>query len=204
MSSAASISAAKRRRGQHPTFTSQASTRGGQQPQPQGPVRVNPITIIQNHELRLREIENNSTSDAVSDSDSRIAADNTNVRREVESIKSQLDALSSASDKRIDNLINENNKLKDSLSALQANIDELSKLKDTVINIQSSFVDNARIVATLKAELDSSKSNSDTVVAQDNVDDTATMRETTIGEEEQQTGLNVTFMVKDSDDETNV
>jgi hypothetical protein len=204
MSSTASISAAKRRRGQHPTFTSQASTRGGQQPQPQGPVRVNPITIIQNHELRLREIENNSTSDAVSDRDSRIAADNMTVMRELETIKSQLGALGSTSEKRINELINENSKLKESLSALQANNDELFKLKDMMINIQSSFVDNAQMVATLKAEFDSSKSNSDTVVAQDNVDDTATMRETTIGEEEQQTGLNVTFMVKESDDETNV
>jgi hypothetical protein len=161
MSSASSISAAKRRRGQNPTFTSQASNSGGnkqqqyqQQPQSQGPVRVNPMTILKNHEIRLREIEGNSTGDAVSEKDKHIAADN--MRLEVESIKSQLSELGSTAAKRVENLINENNRLKESLSALQANIDDLSKLKDTVINIQSSFVDNARIVATLKAEFDSS------------------------------------------------
>lgn len=219
MSSAASISAAKRRRGPQPTFTSQASTRSGQpqrQPQqqqqqrPQGPVRVNPMAILENHELRLREIEGKSTGDAVTDNDGRIesiASDNMEIRRELDSIKGQLGGPGSSSDGRIDALIKENIELKQVLSALQDKIIELSKVKDMVINIQSSVISNAQKVETLKADFESIKTISDTVVAADvaqEIEDvTATMSKATIGygEKVEQEKSNVTFSVKETGDE---
>lgn len=209
MSSAASISAAKRRRVPQPTFTSQVSTIDAQQQQPprppKGPVRVNPMAILENHELRLREIEGKSTS-AKSDNDKRnesIASSTMEIRRELDSIKVQLSAPSSSSDARVDALIKENSDLQQALSNLQTKFVELSNMKDIVINIQSSIIPNADNIEFLKADFETSKTASESVIAAADVsqeieDVTVTMSTATIAyDEDQNSEMNVTFSAKE-------
>ena len=179
MSSAASISAAKRRRGPQPTFTSQASSKqSSSQPQQsrrptQGPVRVNPMAILENHERRLREIEGKSKEGA-------------NVEQ----------------DERVESLVRENEELKKALVALSAKVNELMKVKDMVINMQSSVLSNAQKVETLKSDVQLLQSGTEVVsadVSQEIEDVTANMSQATIsyGEADQQ---NVTFTVEESND----
>ena len=156
MSSAASISAAKRRRGPQPTFTGQAQSKQspGQEPErpSQGPVRITPMSILESHERRLRVIEGSSTN--------------------------------STQDERVETLLKENEELNNSLVSLNKKIVELLKVKDMVINMQSSVLSNAQKVETLNSDIKSLKTDNEWVVStgvgQELEDVTANMTNATI------------------------
>ena len=139
MSSAASISAAKRRRGPQPTFAGQTTSKqsSGQQPESpsQGPVRINPMAILESHERRLRDIEGKSTN--------------------------------SAHDEQVETLLKENEELKKALVSLNNKIVELLKVKDIVINLQSSVLSNAQKMETLNKDIKSLKTDNEEVVLTD-------------------------------------
>lgn len=190
MSSAASISAAKRRRGAQPTFTNQvpsnqsltqqnlkrstqaqAQARAQTQPQAQGPVRINPMAILENHERRLRDIEGNSI-------------DEVNVKE----------------DGRVNSLLKENEQLKNAVVDLTTKLNELMKVKDMVINIQSSVLSNTQKVETLKTEINSLHNEREVVTAdvtQEIQDVTADMSEATISYSDEDNKQNVTFTVEE-------
>lgn len=173
MSSAASISAAKRRRGPQPTFTSQTSSQQQSRNPSQVPTRINPMAILESHELRLRDIEGKSTEGA-------------NVEQ----------------DKHVESLLKENEELKKTLGALNAKVSELMKVKDMMINMQSSVLSNAQKVETLKTEVESLKSVREMVtadVSQEILDVTADMSQATISYSED--NKNVTFTVKEKEED---
>mgnify|MGYP000067547720 CR=1 FL=1 len=172
MSSAASISAAKRRRGQQPTFTNEAKSSQQQSNRYSRELtRINPMVILENHELRLREIE-----------------------------KKSKDSATVQQDGHVESLLKENEELKKSIVALSAKISELLKVKDMVINMQSSMLSNTQKVETLKSEVKSLQSGTEVVsasVSQEIEDVTADMSQSSItfGDDKNQ---NVTFTVEES------
>lgn len=178
MSSAASISAAKRRRGAQPTFTSQASSKqslGQQQSQqirpPQGPVKINPMFILENHELRLREIEGKSTQEA-------------NLEQ----------------NRQVDSLLKENEELKKEVAILNEKINEFMKVKEMVISMQTNVLSNTQKVESLKTEINSLHSEREVVTAdviQEIQDVTADMSEATISYSDEDNKQNVTLTVEE-------
>ena len=137
MSSSASISAAKRRRGPQPSAAPNNNVRQQQQQQPvqQRPQRINPMAILENHELRLREIEktsslkNSYTNEVVSqDENEKVKAlvlDNEMLNKKIEV-------------------------LKDKIITLEQTAVDLQKLKDVVFNLQTSVISNTNKVENLQ------------------------------------------------------
>ena len=135
MSSSASISAAKRRRGPQPSAAPNNNVRQQQQPVQQRPQRINPMAILENHELRLREIEktsslkNSYTNEVVSqDENEKVKAlvlDNEMLNKKIEV-------------------------LKDKIITLEQTAVDLQKLKDVVFNLQTSVISNTNKVENLQ------------------------------------------------------
>lgn len=170
MSSAASISAAKRRRGPQPTFTSETSSMQQSRNPSQGTTRISPMAILESHEIRLRSIEGKSTKEANVEEDSRI-----------------------------ESLLRENEEHKEALLALNAKVSELMKVKDMMINMQSSVLSSAQKVETLKTEVDTLKSVREMVTADVNQeihDVTADLSTATISYNKEDNNKNVTFTVE--------
>ena len=88
------------------------------------------MAILENHERRLRDIEGNSI-------------DEVNVKE----------------DGRVNSLLKENEQLKNAVVDLTTKLNELMKVKDMVINIQSSVLSNTQKVETLKTEINSPTMN---------------------------------------------
>ena len=137
MSSSASISAAKRRRGPQPSAAPNNNVRQQQQQQPvqQRPQRINPMAILENHELRLREIEKTSSLKN-SDTDEVVSNDENG---KINSLVLENDMLN----KKIEIL-------KDKIIILEKTAIDLQKLKDVVFNLQASVISNTNKVENLQ------------------------------------------------------
>lgn len=198
MSSAASISAAKRRRGPQPSMQPPPQTRGKPQQNSSTPSqsqgqRINPMAILKDHEMRLREIEKNPSEDT---------ENKLGVSKSVDNV-----------DERVDVLVQENvtlNKkvdiLKDKIIALEKSVAELSKLKDIVFHLQSSVILNTQKVnsinttnATTGEEVDKSVVTKE--VIQEIEDVTQSMSHATVnyGDDVDKPSSNVTFTVVEND-----
>ena len=104
------------------------------------PVRVHPMTILRNHEIRLRKIEgaDPSTADTTTVEDERVVRlieENVSLKRAAEELTAQL-------------------------NALKAKVEELSKLQDNVSELRVSVLRNSDMVESLTTEVRSAATNS--------------------------------------------
>ena len=204
MSSSASISAAKRRRGPQPSMAP-PQNRGQQQQQqrgqPQQGKRINPMAILENHELRLRDIEKTKSDEGGS-------------------------VVVPQNDEKVEALVKENGLLnqkieimKEKIISLERTTQDLLKLKNVVFDLQTSVLSNSQKVEALKDFKDGSNSEIISAdVAQEIEDVTQTMSSATIdygdtqvnttstnvnssadGNEEVASSGNVTFTVVESE-----
>jgi hypothetical protein len=204
MSSAASISAAKRRRGPQSSMqTAPQNTRGRQsqsnqprsassQPQSQGQ-RVNPMAILQNHELRLREIESKpNEADAHANTNSYVP----------QSPSTQVD------NSRVEELERSNRDMytkieimKTKIISLESQVIDLSKLKEIVFTLQTAVMRNSQKVETINTSSVTEVIKKDVVqeVSEELEDVTINIAAPTVsyGEENHEKG-NVTFTVVDN------
>ena len=148
MSSAASISAAKRRRGAQSSVPPQSSNRGRPQQQQQQRSqqqqqtvqrnRVNPMQILEDHERRLRVVEQgakspSTTNDVIENKEIREQENNNNfsiLERENIELHKKIEVM------------------KNKIIEMSTDIADLKKLKDIVFTIQSSVLSNTQKVSS--------------------------------------------------------
>lgn len=188
MSSAASISAAKRRRGAQTSVPPQSSNRGRpQQQQQQRPQqqqqqavqrnRVNPMQILEDHEKRLRVIEGGSESSSTANND----VQNKDIQEEKDSKFAILERENIELHKKIEIM-------KNKIIEMNEDIIDLKKLKDIVFTIQSSVLSNSQKVESFRVNSTVSQEVSQEVsqavsqeVSQEIQDITADLETATLG-----------------------
>lgn len=191
MSSAASISAAKRRRGPQPSMQapSRQNVQSNQQANVQQGRRVNPMAILENHELRLREIESKSTETSNHSAGNQVVPQTQTVP-----------------DVKIQELQGSNRELhskieimKNKIISLESQVVELSKLKEIVFTLQSAVMRNTQKVDTYNSSVpEVNKTGVVNEVSQELEDVTKSMESATIGYgEDSNKPANITFSVVD-------
>jgi len=187
MSSAASISAAKRRRGAQSSVPPQSSNRGRpqqqQQPRPQQQQqavqrnRVNPMQILEDHEKRLRVIEGGSGSSSTANNH----VQNEDIQEEKDSKVAILERENIELHKKIEIM-------KNKIIEMNEDIIDLKKLKDIVFTIQSSVLSNSqkvesfRVNSTVSQEVSQEASQEvSQAVSQEIQDITADLETATLG-----------------------
>lgn len=189
MSSSASISAAKRRRGPQPSAApNMRDPRANQQQsssQQQRPQRIHPMAILENHELRLRDIENANALKTTDMDTNKVVSQGEN--------------------EKIDALVLENGVLskkieilKDKIITLEKTAVDLQKLKDIVFNLQASVISNTNKVENLQDANTTGVVSAN--VAKEIEDVTSQMSTATVayGEDKNETNSNVTEEVASS------
>ena len=188
MSSSASISAAKRRRGPQPSAApNMRDPRANQQQSSsqQRPQRIHPMAILENHELRLRDIENANALKTTDTDTNKVVSQGEN--------------------KKIDALVLENGVLskkieilKDKIITLEKTAIDLQKLKDIVFNLQASVISNTNKVENLQDANTTGVVSAN--VAKEIEDVTSQMSTATVayGEDKNETNSNVTEEVASS------
>ena len=205
MSSAASISAAKRRRGPQPGM--QASGRQNVQSNQQANVqkanvqqanvqqgrRINPMAILENHELRLREIESKSTETSNHNAGIQVVPQTQTVPdvkiQELEGSNRELNAKIEI--------------MKNKIISLESQVVELSKLKEIVFTLQSAVMRNTQKVETYNSSVSEvNKTGVVNEVSQELEDVTKSMDSATIAYgEDSNKPANITFSVVDNSKE---
>jgi hypothetical protein len=144
MSAAAGISAAKKRRGvisSTPEPSTKQTSQQQQQQQPQSPVMITPIQILQNHELRLKAVEQQLI--VAEESSAALAASAATAEKISKSALVQAALPSSQQD--------EMNKLKTRCETLEKKLEEMSSL---VHKIQTFSMESNHAFLKLKRVVD--------------------------------------------------
>lgn len=193
MSSAASISAAKRRRGPQPGMQApnRQNVQSNQQANVQQGRRVNPMAILENHELRLREIESKSTETSNHNAGNLVLPE----RQTVPDVKIQeLQGSNRELHAKIEIM-------KNKIITLESQVVELNKLKEIVFTLQTAVMRNTQKVETYNSSVpEVNKIGVVNEVSQELEDVTKSMESATIGYgEESNKPSNITFSVVDND-----
>lgn len=186
MSAAAGISAAKKRRGVIQT-TPESSKQ--QQPQQQSPVMITPIQILQNHELRLKAIEQQLivTEETTAEIKSTVVAKS----KESPAVQSQqpvvavlppaqieeftkLKTKCESLEKKVDELTNLVNKVQSfsiesnlALLRLKRNFDE--DIENRIQDLKQNYVSNESMISTVKQETAAALSSMTAAVSSENI-----------------------------------
>ena len=187
MSAAAGISAAKKRRGVIQT-TPELSK---QQPQQQSPVMITPIQILQNHELRLKAIEQQLivAEETTAEIKSTVVAKSKETPvvqpqpqqpvvavlppaqiEEFTKIKTKCESL----EKKVDELTNLVNKVQSfsiesnlALLRLKRNFDE--DIENRIQDLKQNYVSNESMISTVKQETAAALSSMTAAVSSENI-----------------------------------
>lgn len=186
MSAAAGISAAKKRRGVIQT-TPESSKQ--QQPQQQSPVMITPIQILQNHELRLKAIEQQLivTEETTAEIKSTVVAKSKESPvvqpqqpvvavlppaqiEEFSKLKTKCESL----EKKVDELTNLVNKVQSfsiesnlALLRLKRNFDE--DIENRIQDLKQNYVSNESMISTVKQETAAALSSMTAAVSSENI-----------------------------------